>query len=89
MKADRKYGVPGKGMCLFLGMWTGNVRLSSVSGPPLNKQASCLGSRYCCLEIVQVNVDRGCKGDIILDNHIYPYTTGSVVDEDVVCLKCA
>lgn len=52
VKADRKYGVPGRRMCLFLGMWTGNVRLPCVSGPPLNKQASCLGSQRCCLEIM-------------------------------------
>lgn len=32
-QTDRKYGVPGRRMCLFLGMWTGNVRLPSVSEP--------------------------------------------------------
>lgn len=61
--------MPGRRMCLFLGMGTENVRLPSISGPPLNKQASCLGCRSCCLEIVRVDVDRGHTGNMISCPH--------------------
>lgn len=53
-QADRNIGCLAEECVFFFGMWTGNVRPLSISGPPVNKQASCLGSLCCCSEIVWV-----------------------------------